>query len=292
MILFAEMRHDYEEVYEMKNRLEKEAILTRKSIRTYTGEELSAPDKDKILNYINNEENLIGIHGNKIKIQLIEVAGKMSSKIGTYGIIKNAPAFLVVICKNNQDSLFDCGYVFERLILYLEQNGLGSCWLGGTFNRAKVVEKISLSQDEIISAISPVGYSEKKRAIGDKLIRSLAKGDSRLDVNKLFHCELFNRELTNREWKEKLEMVRLAPSASNKQPWRILMDESGDAHFYLERTPKYSESLSYDIQWLDMGISASHYEIACEGCEFFVDTSKSVDGDHDLEYVITARNRV
>lgn len=275
----------------MKNTIEKDAMITRKSIRTFTGKKISATDKEKIVNYINNENNLIGIHGNKIAVQLIEAHGKVSGKIGTYGVIKNAPAFLVVTCKNSQDVLFDCGYVFERLVLYLAQNGLGTCWLGGTFNRSKLIENKSLFSDEFIPVISPVGYSEKNRSISDKVMRSLAKGDLRMDFNELFHYEEQNQQVTNPKWREDLELVRLAPSASNKQPWRILMDENGHAHFYLKRTLKYAASLGYDIQWLDMGISAAHYEIACGSCEFLVDDAKLAVGYRDWEYVITAKRR-
>ncbi|BES65019.1 nitroreductase family protein [Gottschalkiaceae bacterium SANA] len=276
----------------MKNTIEKDAMITRKSIRTFTGEKLSVSDKNLILDYINHVENRFSFHENQIRIQLIEVDERRSDKIGTYGIIKNAPAFLVVSCKNDRDSLFDCGYVVERMALYLAQNGLGTCWLGGTFHRAKLVEKVSLLADEIIPVILPVGYGDKKRSLSDKMIRSLAKGDSRLPFDKLFFYENFMQKILDSDLRGELQLVRLAPSASNKQPWRILMDENGHAHFYLKRTSKYAASLSYDIQWLDMGISAAHYEIACGGCEFLVDDAKLIHGYLDLEYVITAKRRV
>jgi hypothetical protein len=265
-------------------------MKTRKSIRTFTGEKISAIDKEKIINYINNDENLVGINGNKIKIQLMETGENISGKIGTYGIIKNAPAFLIVTCKNSRDIMLDCGYVFERLLLYLEQNGLGTCWLGGTFNRKKLSKNIKLSPDEIIPIISPVGYANKKRSLSDKMIRSLAKGDSRINFDELFFDESFNHNIKDPNTREALEMVRLAPSASNKQPWRVLIDANGDAHFFIRRTPNYSgEKLGYDIQWLDIGISIAHYEIAFGGREFIVNTSKIDHVPDFLEYVITAK---
>ena len=63
-----------------------------------------------------------------------------------------------------------------------------------------------------------------------------------------------------------LEMVRLAPSASNKQPWRVI--KHGDRwHFYLQRTPNYGRgSLVFnllrlaDLQRVDMGIALCHFE--------------------------------
>ena len=274
----------------MKNTIQKDSMKTRKSIRTYTGEKISAIDKEKIINYINNDENLVGINGNKIKIQLMETGENISGKIGTYGIIKNAPAFLVVTCKKNRDIMLDCGYVFERFLLYLEQNGLGTCWLGGTFNRKKLSKNIKLSPGEIIPIISPVGYSNKKRSLSDKIIRTLAKGDSRINFDELFFYEDFNHNIKDPDIRDTLEMVRLAPSASNKQPWRVLIDAKGDAHFFIKRAPNYSgEKLGYDIQWLDIGISIAHYEIAFGCREFIVNTSKINHVPDFLEYVITAK---
>jgi hypothetical protein len=60
-----------------------------------------------------------------------------------------------------------------------------------------------------------------------------------------------------------LEMVRLAPSASNKQPWRIVAG-GGHFHFYLQHTRGYSKALGYDIQKVDMGIAMCHFELTAE----------------------------
>jgi len=63
-----------------------------------------------------------------------------------------------------------------------------------------------------------------------------------------------------------LEMVRLGPSASNKQPWRIVKE--GNAwHFYIQRTKGYGNSFMFrllglaDLQRVDMGIAMSHFEL-------------------------------
>jgi hypothetical protein len=63
-------------------------------------------------------------------------------------------------------------------------------------------------------------------------------------------------------------MVRWAPSASNKQPWRVI--RSDDAwHFYLQRTKGYGKgSMIFnvlrlaDLQRVDMGIAMCHFELA------------------------------
>ncbi len=58
-----------------------------------------------------------------------------------------------------------------------------------------------------------------------------------------------------------LECVRIGPSASNKQPWRIV--RNGDAfHFYLSRTPRYEMIKNIKLQNIDMGIAMCHFELS------------------------------
>jgi hypothetical protein len=85
----------------------------------------------------------------------------------------------------------------------------------------------------------------------------------------LFFNQSFDHSLSREglgEYRLPLEMVRLGPSASNKQPWRILKDENA-FHFYLQRTPGYQESFVMkivtvaDLQRIDMGIAMCHFEV-------------------------------
>ena len=61
-------------------------------------------------------------------------------------------------------------------------------------------------------------------------------------------------------------MVRLGPSASNKQPWRVIQEDHA-FHFYVQRTPGYRDSLLQrmlrveDLQRVDLGIAMCHFEL-------------------------------
>jgi hypothetical protein len=61
-------------------------------------------------------------------------------------------------------------------------------------------------------------------------------------------------------------MVRLGPSASNKQPWRIV--RVGEAwHFFVQRTPGYpgrvaSAFVPGDLQRVDLGIAMCHWALS------------------------------
>jgi len=236
------------------------AILNRKSVRNYTGDALSTEDRKLILEHINDAQNLKGPFGSEVKLILKELdTVKEKDKIGTYGFIKKAPSFLISICKNDQNSLLDLGFVIEKLILKLEENGLSTCWLGGTFHRKKLQLEQAISVEGFIPIIVPVGYAAEKAGVFAKVIRKMAKSDHRLDFDLLFFQNDFSQPIQDPAQRALLEYVRLAPSASNKQPWRVLMTKEGRAHFYMERTPKYGASLGYDIQMVDMGIALAHY---------------------------------
>jgi hypothetical protein len=245
----------------------KKAILRRKSQRSYDGQQLKEEDEKKLITYLEEEKNLVGLYGNKVNIYYVKTIGPNVEKISTYGVVRKAPSYLVTVCKNDKEGMIDCGYVFEKLVLYLESIGVETCWLGGTYKRSQL--NVPVGEGEIIPIISPVGYSATKRTFSDRTVRRIAKSNSRLNFDDLFFYKHFKGIITDDMLKERLEYVRVAPSASNKQPWRVVIDENDVAHFYIERTPNYGYGkLAYDIQMVDMGIAICHYEISKGSVEF------------------------
>ena len=60
----------------------------------------------------------------------------------------------------------------------------------------------------------------------------------------------------------------MAPSASNKQPWRVVR-RGDDWHFFLQRTKGYGKGSPVfavlrlaDLQRVDLGIALCHFELA------------------------------
>ncbi len=157
----------------------------------------------------------------------------------------------------------------ETIILYLTSLGLGTCWLGGSFTRSAFARKISLKDDEHIPAVTATRRVRGTAATRHNLIRRFAKGERRLPWEKLFFDQDFDHPMSKSEAgadQLALEMVRLAPSASNKQPWRVV--RGGDTfHFFLQRTPGYRESMLkkmlgiFDLQRVDMGIALCHFAL-------------------------------
>lgn len=243
----------------------------RQSIRTYETENITTAHQKEIKDYLSDENNLVGPFGKKGRIVLVQVTNNVTDKgikLGTYGFIKNPRAYLVGITENNQGSLVDFAYIFQKLILFLTELGMGSCWMGGTFNRNSFEQELQLDEGNFIPCITPIGYPKQKQRVFDKAVRLVVKADNKKAWDKLFYDSNFDRTLQNEtagRFEVPIEMVRLGPSASNKQPWRLVVtDDRRVCHFYIEHTPNYSTKLGYDMQLLDMGIAMCQFELACQ----------------------------
>ncbi|WP_026476876.1 nitroreductase family protein [Alkaliphilus transvaalensis] len=267
-----------------------EIIKNRVSVRSYSNENLSEEVKKQINSYLTSIE---GPFEAETRFQMIdrEDIKINNGKIGTYGVIKGANTYIAGMLKKGDYDLEELGYVFEKAILFLTSIGLGTCWLGGTFKRSGVEEIVGLQQEEMLPVITPVGYGLEKKRFIDSTIRLIAGSNNRKDWKELFFNNDFDEVLNKEsaaEYKLPLEMVRLAPSASNKQPWRIVKDDQR-WHFYMESTKGYSKALGYDIQRIDMGIAMCHFEMTLieAGLKGKWQIESNVPKKEEVEYIIT-----
>lgn len=271
------------------------AIKKRTSVRTYNKQGLNHSQIDGINQAISSLGK--GPMGSGIRVELVnrnQVLKNHKVKLGTYGFIRGAHYFLCGCTVKKKRAEIDYGYVFEKLLLDLTSLDMGTCWLGGTFNRSKWGTLVSLRQDEFIPAISPVGIPSHSKALTERLIRQAAKANRRKPWSELFMTDKYGIPLSKNDagkFEPVLEMVRLAPSASNKQPWRLLKARE-KFHLILCRTPGYGIK-SVDLQMIDMGIAMFHFEAVAR--ENKLSGSWKVDREKPLlpkecEYIATWRN--
>ncbi|BCJ94082.1 nitroreductase [Anaerocolumna cellulosilytica] len=241
-----------------------EVIKKRYSARTYSEKKLPQDIIDQIKDYM---ETLYNPFQANLKFRYLQTKGTANSeKLGTYGMIKGASEYIGVSGEKSETVLEAVGYGFEKLILYLTSLGIGTCWLGGTFKKGEFAKAMEVKEGDIFPAITPIGYAAEKKRMTESLMRKVVKADKRIPWEVIFYNENFKTPLTKEEagtYAEILEFVRLAPSASNKQPWRIVKNKEM-FHFYEKRTPGYSDKLDYDIQRLDIGIAACHFDLGVQ----------------------------
>lgn len=237
-----------------------ETIKKRKSVRNYEKRGLSEQQRNEIVTYMNQIENPFQV---KVKFYFLETELlDKGQKLGTYGVIQGAKDYLGVTVKNTDFAMEAVGYAFEMLVLYATSLGLGTCWMGGTFNRNQFKTAMEISENDVFPIISPIGIPLEKRSLTDTLVRKIAKSDQRKEWQELFFSTSFENILSKEDASDyvtALELVRIAPSASNKQPWRIVKD--GEL-FHFFKVQGYGDVFGYDIQSVDMGIAACHFELA------------------------------
>jgi nitroreductase len=182
-------------------------------------------------------------------------------------MIKGASLYLAGAVKKSTYAMEDYGYCMEAAILKAAELGISTCWLGGTFSRSNFAKLINLAADEVIPAVTPLGYPGDKSTLLAGLL-GMARGNrSRKAFEELFFDSDFNTPLDagglDAKYRAALESVRLAPSASNKQPWRIIRDEDKKTwHFYLNEDKLYNNVIKdIKLQNVDMGISICHFDM-------------------------------
>lgn len=249
----------------MKNIIE--LINKRYSVRTYSNKKVEEQKIKSIEEYI--ESNCVGPFGNRVRFEFIDASeddSKELKKLGTYGVMKGARLYISGAVKKADKDMEDFGYCMEKVILKVTELGLGTVWLGGMLNRSSFAERMGLSGDEIIPAVTPVGYADDNRSVMDRMAAFVIKARKRKDFGELFfygNIETPLEEKQSNNYLQVLESVRLAPSASNKQPWRIIKEEDCNTfHMYLKEDKKYNnETKDVKIQNLDIGIAMSHFEL-------------------------------
>jgi hypothetical protein len=244
-----------------------EVVKARFSCRTYRDAPLAEEARQALATFLAGTER--GPFGVPTRLQLVaatkEDRGALRG-LGTYGFVRGATGFVLGVVGQGQQNLEDFGYCMEDAVLYATALGLGTCWLGGTFTKSSFAERMHLGEGEIMPCVTSVGYVADKPRLVARLAGRYAGAHGRLAWERLFFERQFGTPLAPGRagaYAEPLEMVRLGPSASNKQPWRVVKGD-GAWHFYLQRTPGYGQGMggllmTADLQRVDIGIALCHF---------------------------------
>lgn len=247
-------------------------IQQRISCRTYTKERIAADERQQLAGFLLTLQ--AGPLGTPTRFSFVAATEQDSSALrglGTYGTIRNPAGFLVGAVGGSVKNLEDYGYRLEEAILFATDLGLATCWLGGFFTKSSFAACIGLRAGELLPAVAAVGYAAERSSVVDRASRLGVRSRHRFAWDRLFFDGQFGTPLTRETaypYASALEMVRLAPSASNKQPWRIVR-HGNDWHFFLQRTAIYGTGGMRlvgraDLQRVDMGIAMCHFALTAE----------------------------
>lgn len=224
-----------------------EAMQERRSVRSFNGEPLIAEAKEKLTGSISKVYNPFG--GN-FDIRLKEFDLKGGYKPSTYGMITGAVDFFIIGVDEDPISSLALGFCFEQVVLKAWQMGLGTCWIAATFKGSDFDKGQQWPDGEQLRIICPVGVAAKK-TLKEKLTRTALGSQNRKPFKDLFFDGSFEKPLApGGRFGEALEMLRIAPSSTNSQPWRVVVDGDTVHFYYMEKSP---------ASVLDTGIGICHF---------------------------------
>jgi len=227
-----------------------DAIRERRSVRSFDGTSLTAEERELLNEAVSVAESPFG--GN-VEIRLREFDLRAGFRPGTYGFIRGAVDFFLIAVAPDETSALSAGFRFEQVVLKAQELGLGTCWIGGTFRESDFNSGESWPEGETLTAVCPVGHPAPRRFL-EKVMRMTAGSDRRKPFGELFYSEGGKRPLSQESrFGESLEMMRLAPSSVNSQPWRAIVACEG-VHFYCKPKNKFSQ--------IDCGIGLCHFYLA------------------------------
>lgn len=258
-------------------------IRARRSVRTFDERELSAEHLEQLHRFAENNPNPYGI---PVEFRFLDAKEHGLSS----PVLNHAALYAAAKVKRVPHAEEAYGYSFERLVLFAQSLGIGTVWIGGTMNRADFERPMELAPDERMPCVTPLGYPAQKRSVRESMIRKGVKADWRKDGAALFFDGSFSAPLAPERagtLREALEAVRWAPSAVNKQPWRLVVQ--GDrVHFYEKKSKGYVSDATGDLQKIDVGIALCHFDLLCAAAgeaPVLVLEDPGIPTEADTEYI-------
>ena len=210
-------------------------MFKRKSVRKFDQQKLDSSILTEIEAMIAGIEPLSKDNQIKIIIDSSEEVG------GLFGV--KAPHYFLVYSEEKEHYLTNAGYVLQHVDLLLSEMKIGCCWLG----MAKPSKKSELAGDLNFVIAMAFGtpneaYYRDSTAYNRKAMSEISMGNG---------------------YSALLEAVRVAPSATNSQPWYMSVSE-GVIDIYRVKNNMLKAFVLDRMNQIDIGIALCHLQIAAK----------------------------
>ncbi len=235
-----------------------ETIQKRTSTRNYSTEPIEVSTKSQLLHFIAHQ--CYSLNENNLDIRLVEMSlGNNNSMRIDYGLVRNHHSYLLAKCENSTLERVNYGFLLEQVVLKATELGLATCWIG--YFDPEFFSNLLLAENERIPSIVIVGYPNDRFSLTGKLLQMSVGANKRKPWHDLFfygnNLVSLDKEHAGK-YTQALEMLRMAPSSGNTQPWRAVVDTRFDrVHFYKKPiSDRYNRQGLHDV---DLGIGLSHF---------------------------------
>lgn len=235
-----------------------QAMMTRQSNRSFTRDSLFRYREliDQVL-----REARMGPLGHPIdllRVTPLELKDKGIPKLAAFGVISGTAEYLFGIIPDTRAGHVNYGYALEKAALILWKEGIGSCWLGGTFKKQKLESLYLMKGNRAIPAVLAIGIPHEEKSVTERVMKFATRPVNRKPLSEIIFDQGFEQPLAivpGSKWETIFTCVQRAPSARNSQPWRIVR-EYNQYHFYLKTREETT------LNRINMGIAICHFDLA------------------------------
>lgn len=193
-----------------------EAIRARHAVRTYKKDAEVTPEQIQAIQKKIDETT--SPFGGEIAVKLHHFDLTKETP-NTYGSVKGASWYILVGASDTPESILTLGFRMEQVALKIFEMGLGVNFITATFKGSSFITAADFPDITPLRVIMPFGVPSGKERLVEKLTHFFMKSRDRKPFD-----ETFEGVDKNSVFREPLEMMRLAPSAYNRQPWRAVVD--------------------------------------------------------------------
>lgn len=219
----------------------KKAMEIRTSSRHYLGQPVAREQAEKLFALARELSSASGLNFHVV----LESGEPFRGIRRSYGLLSGVRNYLLIAGKPGMpDFLEKAGYYGERWLLEATMLGLGTCWVGGSYDKRAL--DIKLDPEEEPALVIVFGHTPEREPFKDRLLKKAMHRKSK-GVE-----ELLNTNGVPPNWVlEGMKYVALAPSAAHRQPVRFTC--SGDS--VMASVPG-----KMNFEWVDLGIAKFHFQ--------------------------------
>ncbi len=215
---------------------ETEAIWERHSVRSYLSKPIDPETVQQLCDQIEVCNRESGLH-----LQfLADAGGTFKSVFGKASGLATAPSAIACIGPDTEDLDERVGYYGEKIVLFAQQIGLNTCWVGMV--KAKHVP-VEIAAGERLSLAIAIGYGANQGSPRkSKTFEQVASAQG--DMPQWF--------------RNGVELALLAPTAMNQQKFAFHLNADGTVTASDQKGP---------FSKVDLGIVKYHFDVARRSTE-------------------------
>ncbi len=231
-----------------------ELLQQRHSVRAFTTD----PIPDQIVNKLKAKVTMTNSHQHGLKFRVVtDDPEPMKTFSRSYGSFTNPSNYLAAVVDSAVDNVYErAGYFAEKFAIEAVKLGLGTCFVGATYNTDKV--KAPLRAGEKIAFIVLFGYPLGKEKFLAKMTAKFAHRKTMTPADFFVPASEADQAMTLfPNLALGLEGVACAPSSYNKRPVRIMLKGSGE-----DAKPCAKVEVENQMNLVDLGIAKFNYNYA------------------------------